>query len=130
MFRVSYRRGGAKALFFLKRSGNINIRQNFPSPFFLFLKAKATCGATSTGSELEASTHSIVGVKDVRRGRIVQDERLAKVSAQPAQIFHVAALVEDARLPEEAGPEHAMPVQQIRHGVGVLARSQKAEDAR
>lgn len=66
------------------------------------------------------TTHRILRVEDVRRGRVVQNEGLPQVPSQAAEVLDIAALVEHAGLPEQAGPEHATPVQQIRHWVGIL----------
>lgn len=43
-----------------------------------------------------------------------------EVSAQAAQIFDVAALVEYARFPEQPGPEYTTLIQQVRHWVCIL----------
>lgn len=43
---------------------------------------------------------SIIRVEDVGGRRVVQDEGFVEVSAQAAQIFDIAALVEYARFPE------------------------------
>lgn len=65
-------------------------------------------------------THGIVWVEDVGGGRVVQYQGLVQVSAQPAQIFDVAALVEHTRLPEQTSAEHTALVQQVCHWVSVL----------
>lgn len=67
-----------------------------------------------------SGTHSVVGVEDVGGRRVVQDQSLVKVSAQAAQVLHVATLVEYARLPEQSRPEHAALVQEVRHWVCIL----------
>lgn len=72
------------------------------------------------GQLIPSGTHGVVGVEDVGGGRVVQDQSLVKVSAQTAQVLHVATLVEDARLSEQSGPEHAALVQEVRHRVCVL----------
>lgn len=66
--------------------------------------------------------HGVVRVEDVGSGRVVHDDDLAKVAAQPAQVLDVVATVEDAGLPEEAAAEGAPLVQQVGDGVGVLPR--------
>ncbi len=43
-----------------------------------------------------------------------------EVSAQAAQIFDIAALVEYTRFPEQPGPEYATLIQQVRHWVCIL----------
>lgn len=65
-------------------------------------------------------THCVVGVKDVGGRGIIQDEGLVEVSAQAAQIFNIAALVEHAGFPEQPSPEDPTLVQQVRHWVCVL----------
>lgn len=69
-------------------------------------------------------------MEDVGGGRVVQDERFVELAAQPAQVLDIAALVEDAGLPEEPRPEHATAVQQVRHGVGVLGREGRGGEGR
>ena len=49
---------------------------------------------------IKVKTHSIVWVEDVRGRRVIQDEGLVEISAQPAQVFDIAALVEYTRFPE------------------------------
>lgn len=66
------------------------------------------------------STHRIIGVEDVRGRRVVQDQGFAQISAQAAQVFDVAALVEHTRFPEQSGPKHAALIQQVCHWVGIL----------
>lgn len=65
-------------------------------------------------------THGIVRVEDVGGGRVVQDQGLVEVSAQPAQVLDIAALMEHAGLPEQTGPKHPTLIQQVRHWVCVL----------
>lgn len=48
----------------------------------------------------QIKTHSIIRVEDVGGRRVIQDEGFVEVSAQAAQIFDIAALVEYARFPE------------------------------
>lgn len=55
--------------------------------------------------------------------RVVQDQGFVEVSAQAAQVFHIAALVKHTRLPEQPGPEHIALIQQVRHWVRILRRS-------
>lgn len=62
-------------------------------------------------------------MEDVGGGRVVHDDDLAEVAAQPAQVLDVVAAVEDAGLPEEAAAEGTPLVQQVRDGVGVLPRA-------
>ena len=45
-------------------------------------------------------THSIIRVEDVGGGGVIQDEGFVEISAQAAQIFDIAALVEYTRFPE------------------------------
>lgn len=65
-------------------------------------------------------THSILGVEDVRRRGIVQDEGAVQVTAQAAQVLDVETLMEDAGLPEEARAKDSASVQQVGHWVCVL----------
>lgn len=65
-------------------------------------------------------THGIVRVEDVGGGRVVQDQGLVEVSAQPAQVLDIAALMEHAGLPEQTGPKHPTLIQQVRHWVCIL----------
>ena len=65
-------------------------------------------------------THSVVWVKDVGRGRVVDDDDLVEFPAEAAEVLDVVAAVEDARLAEEARVEHVPLVQQVGHGVRVL----------
>ena len=69
---------------------------------------------------LYSSTHGVVGVKNVGRRRVVDDDYLVQLSAEAAEVFDVVSAVEDARLAEEAVAEHVPLVQQIGHGVRVL----------
>lgn len=48
----------------------------------------------------QIQTYSIIRVEDVRSRRVIQDEGFVKISAQTAQIFDIAALVEYTRFPE------------------------------
>ena len=66
------------------------------------------------------STHGVIGVKNVGRRRVVDDDYLVQLSAEAAEVFDVVSTVEDARLAEEARVEHVPLVQQIGHGVRVL----------
>lgn len=52
------------------------------------------------GQQKRINTHSIIRVEDVGGRRVIQDEGFVEVSAQAAQIFDVAALVEYAGLSE------------------------------
>lgn len=70
--------------------------------------------------EESALTHGIVRVEDVGGGRVVQDQGLVEVSAQPAQVLDIAALMEHAGLPEQTGPKHPTLIQKVRHRVCVL----------
>lgn len=45
-------------------------------------------------------THGIIRVEDVGGGGVIQDEGFVEISAQAAQIFDIAALVEYTRFPE------------------------------
>lgn len=45
-------------------------------------------------------THSVVGVEDVGGRRVIQDEGFVEVSPEAAQVFDVAALMENTRFPE------------------------------
>ena len=65
-------------------------------------------------------THSVIRVKNVGGGRVVDDDYLVQLSAEAAEVFDVVSAVEDARLAEEARVEHVPLVQQIGHGVRVL----------
>ena len=66
--------------------------------------------------------HSVLRVEDVGGRGVVQDEGLPQVPAEPAQVLHIAALVEDAGLPEQTGPEHTALIQQVSHWVRILPR--------
>ena len=79
------------------------------------------CGLIRS-AEVRGGAHSVLRVEDVGGRRVVQDEGLPQVSAQPAQVLHVAALVEDAGLPEQTGPEHTALIQQVSHWVRILPK--------
>lgn len=55
---------------------------------------------TCDSCQKQMKTHSIIRVKDVRCGRVIQDEGFVEVSAQAAQILDIAALVENTRFSE------------------------------
>lgn len=59
-------------------------------------------------------------MKDVGGRGVIQDESLAKVPAQPAQVLNITALVEDAGFAEQTGTEHTALVQQVSHWVRIL----------
>lgn len=75
---------------------------------------------------LGCRTHSVIRVEDVGGRRVIQDEGFVEVSAQAAQVFHIAALMEHARFPEKPGPEHATLIQQVRHRVCVLMKKRRS----
>ena len=56
----------------------------------------------------------------VGRGAVIHDNHFVKVPAEPAEVLHVVALIENTRLSEQAPSEHAPLVQQICHRVSVL----------
>ena len=59
-------------------------------------------------------------MEDVGGGGVVQDEDPVELPAQAAKVLYVAALVEDAGLPEETCPEDLALVQQVRHRIRIL----------
>lgn len=70
-------------------------------------------------------THSILGVEDVRGGGIVQDEDFVELPAQAAQVLYIAALVEDAGLPEETSPEDPTLVKQVCYRICILEQERE-----
>lgn len=72
--------------------------------------------------------YCIFGVEDVRSRRVVQDEGFPQVPPQAAEVLDVAALVEHAGLPEQAGAEHPTPVQQICYRVCILGQAGSEEN--
>lgn len=69
-----------------------------------------------------SNPYRVLRVEDVGGRRVVQDEGFSQVPPKAAEVLDVAALVEDTGLTEEAGPEDAAAVQQVRDRVGVLDR--------
>lgn len=67
------------------------------------------------------STYCILRVEDVRGRRVVHDDDSAELPAQSAEVFDVVSSVENAGFPEEPGAEHPPLVQQVCHGIGILA---------
>lgn len=72
-------------------------------------------------------THSILWVEDVRGGGVVQDEDFVELPAQAAQVLYIAALVEDAGLPEETSPEDPTLVEQICYWICILKQERKSQ---
>lgn len=89
------------------------------------LRSSKGYGLSLLCSAVARGAHRVLRVEDVGGRRVVQDERLVQVPAQTAQVLDVAALVEDAGLPEEPRAEHPALVQKVRHRVGVLARARE-----
>lgn len=59
-------------------------------------------------------------MEDVRAGAVVDDDGLLQVPVEQAQVLDVVALVVDAGLAEEAGPDGVLRIEQVEEGIGVL----------
>lgn len=68
-------------------------------------------------------------MKDVRSGRVVDNDDAVEVTAEPAEVLDVVAAVEDARFAEETRSEDAPLVEQVRHRVGVLGQTGREQHA-
>ena len=56
--------------------------------------------------------------------RVVHDEDLVQLPAQPAEVLDVVAAVEDAGLAEQPGVEHVPLVQEVRYRISVLGKKE------
>ena len=52
-------------------------------------------------------------MEDVRAGAVVDDDGLLQVPVEQAQVLDVVALVVDAGLAEEAGPDGVLRIEQV-----------------
>ena len=68
----------------------------------------------------EASSYRVIRMKNVRSRRVVDDDDVVKLSAQPAQVFDVVAAVKDARLAKQATVENVPFVQEVGNWVRIL----------
>lgn len=75
------------------------------------------------------ATHSIFWVENVRGGWVVNNDDVAELSPEPAEVLNIVAPMEHAGFSEESRPEHAPLVQQVCHGVCVLAKPNKNKHA-
>lgn len=70
--------------------------------------------------EPRVARHGVVRMKDVRGGRVVQDEHFVEIASETTQVFHVVATVVDARLAEQTRSEHVPLVEQVRNRISIL----------
>lgn len=62
-------------------------------------------------------------MKDVGGRRVVHDDDLVQVTTQATQVLHIVSSMKDTGLSEEATAEGAPFVQEVRHRVSVLQKS-------
>mmetsp|Transcript_22368 Transcript_22368/g.35192 ORF Transcript_22368/g.35192 Transcript_22368/m.35192 type:complete len:271 (+) Transcript_22368:880-1692(+) len=70
----------------------------------------------------------ILGMKQITRRTIVDDDTLAQIPIQQGQVLDVVALVEDARFAEEAGAYDTLGVEEVEEDVGVLVERGGIDD--
>ena len=69
-------------------------------------------------------THSIFWVENVRGGWIVNNDDIAELSSEPAEVFDVVSSVKNAGFSKESRSEHTPLVKKVCHRVCILPRSQ------
>lgn len=72
--------------------------------------------------------NSVLRVEDVGGRRVVQDQGFVELTAEATQVFHITALIEDARFTEETSPKHTALIQQVRHRVCILSKASSEQN--
>lgn len=67
-----------------------------------------------------ADGHSVLGVKDIGGGRVVDDDRILQVASYLRQIFHVVTLMIVATLPEKSVVHHPVYIELVQERIAVL----------
>lgn len=68
-------------------------------------------------------THSVLWVENVRGRRIVNNDDVVEVPSQPTEVFDVVPSMKNAGFSKESCSEHTPLVQQVRHWVCILHKS-------
>ena len=71
-------------------------------------------------AEPAADGHGVLGMEDVARGAVVDDDGFSQVATHHAEILHVVALVVVAAFSEESVMYHVVDVQLIEQRVAVF----------
>ena len=72
--------------------------------------------------QLGLKTHSILWVENVRGGWIVNNDDVAELSSQPAEVFDIVSSVKNAGFSKKSCSEHTPLVQQVCHRVCILSK--------